>query len=65
MKKVESGCVNCGLPCLGKSCPNYEEIHYYCDRCKEEAPLYYYDGEELCIECIKKTLEKVEGSEEC
>lgn len=65
MKKVESDCVACGFPCKGRACQYYEATHYYCDRCKEEAPLYYYDGEELCIECIEKTLEKVEGSEEC
>lgn len=62
MKKVESGCVNCGLPCLGRDCPNYEETHYYCDKCGEETTLYYYDGEELCADCILESLEKVEGS---
>lgn len=60
MKKVESGCVNCGLPCLGRGCPNYKETHYYCDKCGEETTLYYYDGEELCADCILESLEKVE-----
>lgn len=30
-----------------------------CDRCGEYEELYYYDDEELCIECIKKRLEAV------
>ncbi len=63
MKRVESDCVDCGLPCIGKSCPHYEVTRYYCDRCCEETELYRYDGEELCIECIKELLEKVEESE--
>lgn len=63
MKKTVNECVDCGLPCLGKSCPNYFVTRYYCDKCGDEAPLYHYDGKELCIECIKELLEKVEGSE--
>lgn len=60
MKRTESECVDCGLPCKGKSCPYYSVTRYYCDECGEETQLYYYDGKELCIDCIEKTLEKVE-----
>ena len=63
MKKIESDCVGCGLPCLGKSCPYREVTHYYCDKCGEEETLYYYDGAELCIECLLNEFEIVEGSE--
>lgn len=59
MKKRENECVDCGLPCLGSSCPNRNVLRFYCDRCGEEAQLYHYDGEELCISCIEEDLEKV------
>lgn len=60
MKTIENGCVDCGLPCLGDACPHRNEVHYYCDDCKEEAELYQYDDKELCAGCILKRLEKVE-----
>ena len=63
MKCVENECVGCtelGLHCMGDMCPNRAVTRFYCDRCGEEEELYNYDGEELCIECIKKQLEKVE-----
>lgn len=64
MKKLENECVGCPpeIGCFGSSCPNRNVPHYYCDKCEEEAPLYHYDGQELCIDCIEKELEKVEGS---
>ena len=58
---VESDCVDCGLPCIYEACKYYKVIRYYCDRCGEETDdLYYWDGYELCIECILKQLERVE-----
>ena len=62
MLKIENECVGCGLPCLGSSCPHQNVTRYYCDDCGEETELYYFDGEELCRECIIERLEKVEGS---
>lgn len=62
MKKIENECVDCGLPCLGSGCPYRNVTRFYCDECNDEAPLYHYDGQELCIECIKEKLEIVEGS---
>ena len=66
MKKIENECVNCkeiGLHCLGCVCPYKEVIRFYCDQCGEEEALYHFDEEELCINCILKRLEVVEGSE--
>lgn len=59
MKKYENECVDCGLPCIGEACPHKRVLRLYCDKCNEEETLYYYDGKELCISCIEKTLEKV------
>ena len=59
MKQVENECVDCGLPCLGRSCPYRNVERFYCDVCNEEEQLYYYDGMELCLNCIKERLEKV------
>lgn len=61
MQKIENDCVDCGLPCLGNSCPYRNVKHIYCDDCGEEHEnIYKYDDEELCINCIEKRLEKVE-----
>ena len=64
MKKIENDCVGCPLEmgCFGKSCPYVDVPHYYCDKCGDEAPLYYVDGQELCEVCALNTLEKVEES---
>lgn len=62
MMKIENECVDCGLPCLGDSCPFRNVTRYYCDKCNDEAQLYHYDGMELCADCILEQLEKVEGS---
>ena len=66
MKTLQDDCVQCGRPCLGDACPYRNVAHYYCDECGEEEPLYYYDGEELCANCIlERVTEKllnVEGS---
>lgn len=63
MKRTENECVGCkdlGLPCLGFGCPHRAVTRLYCDKCDEETTLYYYDGKELCIDCIEERLEKVE-----
>ena len=36
MIKTENECVDCGLPCLGKSCPYTHVTRIYCDRCGKE-----------------------------
>ena len=63
MKTQESDCVDCGLPCMGRSCPHYSVTRFYCDRCDCEGTLYRYDGEELCIDCLLENFEKIEGSD--
>lgn len=64
MRKIENECVDCGLPCLGNSCPNRNVVRFYCDRCTKETTLYNYYGEEICKECLLREFEVVEGSEE-
>ena len=65
MLVYENECCNCavpGYPCLGESCSNKRVPHFYCDSCKNEHDtVYEFDGEELCIGCIEKRLDKVEG----
>ena len=64
MRIFENDCVGCpdGMGCMGNSCPYIKVPHYYCDDCEEEAELYYFDDQELCIHCIIERLERVEGS---
>lgn len=64
MKRVENECVDCGLPCLGSSCPYRNVIRFYCDRCGEEVKLYHYNSEEICGECLLKEFEVVKGTDE-
>ena len=59
MIRVESDCVDCGLPCLYETCPHYKVIIYECDCCEKEEKLYWFDGEQLCIDCIAERLEEV------
>ena len=57
---VENECVDCGLPCLYESCKYYKVVRYYCDCCNDEVGvLYYFDEQELCIDCIERRLERV------
>lgn len=61
MIKVESDCCDCGLPCLYESCPHYKVTRYYCDGCGEEQDvLYWWDEEQLCLDCIEALLERVD-----
>lgn len=61
MVDYENECVDCGLPCKGNACPYRNVKRLYCDKCKEEFyELYEFDGEQLCIDCIKKQLPKIE-----
>lgn len=61
MVVIENECVDCGLPCLYKSCPYYSVTRFYCDKCNDEQiDLYWFGNEQLCISCIEKQLERVE-----
>ena len=61
MVKYENECVGCPpeMGCLGSFCPNIRVPHFYCDDCGEEEQLYYFEGRELCLDCIEKLLDKV------
>lgn len=63
MIRRENECVDCGLPCMGSSCPNRNVIRIYCDKCGEEGKIYHYDGEHLCISCIEESLQEVEADD--
>ena len=63
MIKYENECYGCATesyPCLGNICPNRNVKHLYCDRCGDECDeLYVFDGEELCEDCLKNSLERI------
>lgn len=63
MIRYENECRDCAVdnyPCLGNTCPNRNVAIYECDECGDEADLYEYDGQQLCIGCIRARLPKVE-----
>lgn len=55
MKRTESGCVDCGLPCLGRSCPYYEVEVAYCDCCGDGAD-YSTNEDDYCENCLDEYL---------
>lgn len=62
MIKYENDCCGCAAPaypCMGDLCPLRQNPHYCCDECGEEQDIYEYDGEELCLDCIKTKLKKI------
>ena len=59
MREYVDECVCCGKPCIGSACRYKNVPHFYCDDCGEETTLYEFDGEELCINCIKMRLDVV------
>lgn len=62
MIKYENECVGCPpeMGCMGDSCPNRDVQHLYCDRCGEDCEeLFIFDGEELCEDCLKNSLERI------
>lgn len=61
MIKIEDECVGCPpeMGCLGDSCPYKNVPRYYCDECNEENKLYWYNGRQLCIDCIEEQLDEV------
>ena len=57
-RKIENGCVNCGLPCLHHLCKYYRMESAYCDQCGETAH-FEYQGVDYCMECAEKFLQEV------
>lgn len=64
MIKFENDCCDCAVPaypCMGNSCPLRHSAHFYCDNCSDEVDeLYYYGGEQWCVDCILKDCGKVD-----
>ena len=64
MVKYEDECCGCsaiGKQCMGRSCPNLNVPHYYCDHCGDGLSydeVYEVDGEELCEYCLKSLFKK-------
>lgn len=51
-------CVDCGLPCLGESCPNRNVVRTFCDECGAQADTTEIYGKDLCDECAARFLDK-------
>lgn len=63
MIRIENECVGCppDIGCIGNSCPYWSVTRFYCDECdNEEDVLYWWDGQQLCLDCIEARLERVE-----
>lgn len=58
-RRIENHCVDCGLPCLGSSCPYRKVPVDYCDQCDGEGAEYRIDGEDYCEDCVKEYLQEV------
>ena len=58
MKISESYCVDCGLPCLGKFCPNHLRTNYYCNKC-EECAKYQIEDNDYCESCANEYLQQI------
>lgn len=60
MVRIENECVGCDWPCIYEACPYWAVARLYCDECEEENQLYWFDGQQLCLDCIEARLERVE-----
>ena len=57
MKKYISDCNGCP-ECVGCSLGE-KTLHVFCDKCGGDGQIYFFDGRELCIDCIEKELTPV------
>lgn len=55
-RRIENHCVDCGLPCIGDSCPCRNVVVDYCDDCGDLGAKYRIDGDDLCDDCVKARL---------
>lgn len=66
MVRIFNECRGCDTDgnyrCRGEHCSYRHVERFFCDACGVEDKLYYYDGKQLCIECVESELEVVEGS---
>lgn len=63
MIRYENECVGCPqeMGCIGESCPFLNVPRLYCDECDDEQDvLYWWDDEQLCLDCVEARLERVE-----
>ena len=61
MVETENECCDCGLPCTYQACPYWAVTRCYCDKCGEEQDvLYWWDRQQLCLDCIEEQLERVD-----
>lgn len=51
-------CVDCGLPCLGLSCPYSHVERTYCDQCGDQAETTELYGMDLCDDCARILLDE-------
>ena len=62
MRVFESHCVGCtslGLHCQGSACKNSRPVEtVVCDKCRDSGPIYDFEGQELCGDCISKLFDK-------
>ena len=60
MKIKVDNCCDCDKPCM-LFCPIRDSSYsWICDDCGEETQLYDFEDKELCIDCVKQYLEKIE-----
>ena len=62
MMTTESGCVQCGRPCLGQSCPKHTVPVFRCDDCGEDfnaRDLFDLSDGQFCADCVLNHLERV------
>lgn len=65
MVVFKNDCCDCavpGYPCIGERCELLHNPHFYCDECEEEVnqgELYWFEDEQLCLDCITKRLKEV------
>ena len=66
---ITNDCCDCatpGYPCLGSACNLRHSPHYFCDECDDEVEsgeLFWYEGRQLCGNCVFEELEVVKGYE--
>lgn len=59
MKTKVNSCCDCGLPCI-LFCPLRDDSYIWtCDECGAETQLYEWEGQELCLNCLEKYLDKI------